>query len=66
MSDNTINVRELVEQAEKEGLLVERAQFVRDAAIRIYASARQVHEYYDYETAWYQANRLWEAKPSDC
>ncbi len=61
MSDNIINVRELVEQAEKEGLLVERAQFVREAAIRIY-SAYAI----EVETAWFRAQKLWDAKPSDC
>ncbi len=63
MSDNTINVRELVEQAEKEGLLVERAQFVREASIRIYSNSRTN---ISTSFAWLEAKALWNAKPEDC
>ncbi len=62
MSDNTINVRELVEQAEKEGLLVERAHFIRDAVVHIYLNDRRNGAHH----AWEVAQALWEAKPSDC
>jgi hypothetical protein len=40
----------------------ERIQFVREAAIRIYAS----HQGMDSRDAWRAAKWLWEVKPEDC
>jgi hypothetical protein len=48
---------------ERKALQVERVEFVREAAIRIYAGG---NTHMDYKTAWYRANRLWESKPEDC
>lgn len=62
MSDKTINVRELIDQVEKEGLLVERAQFLREAAIRIQAANVNASA----SSCWYRAMLLWDAKPEDC
>jgi hypothetical protein len=67
--DKAIKARDEVLAAVETDAKYERAHFIRDAAIAVFAALPFISEMTERETfdaVWVEARGLWDAKPEDC